>query len=225
MKYFAFSICAVLIAACAVSCNNSSKNSSDGQIAASISDAQFVNIYHPDPFFLKIKGQHADIIPGESIGRFSVGEKTDSLQILGTPQKGDAGMCKSLSRWFYGDSSMSIQKELDIFSECDPDDDMRPHIKWIRTTDPTFKTKKNIGVGSTLKEIKSKFDSLVVFATYTAIADSAKMQLWYAKHRGITFEITAGTSGDSCRAVMVYSSRDKLPSMYFSFYKDLDYVE
>lgn len=224
MKGFSFYLFISLLFTITTACNNSNNNTSNKSITTSLSDAQFVSIKNPDPFFLIIKGnQKPFIIPGKSIGSLQVGAKTDSLQKLGRPQKGDAGMCKSLSRWFYGDSSMASRKELDVFSECDPDDEMRPHVKWIRTNDRAFRTKSDIGIGSTLEEIKSNFDSLVTFATYTAISDSAKMQMLQAKNSGISFEITTGEK-DTCRAILVYSPKEKIPAMYFAFYKNLQYT-
>lgn len=223
MKGFFACIVTLLTLSGSMACNNANNQNAETPIATSLSDAQFVSIEHPDTFLLKIKGDRPLIIPGEAIGRLEVGAVTDSLEKLGRPDKGDAGMCKSLSRWFYGDSTLSPKKQLDVFAACDPEDDMRPHLKWIRTTDPLFRTEKGIGVGSTLKEIKENFSPLVPFADYTAVGDSAKMQMLSAKSRGITFEMAV--EADTCRAIVVYASRERMPALYFSFYPDLKYTD
>ncbi len=221
MKGFFAPLIILLLLFVSWACNNTKNKDSGTSLATSLSDAQFVNIAHADPFFLKIKGDRSLITPGESLGSLAVGAPMDSLEKLGKPDKGDAGMCKSLSRWFYGDSAS--QEQLDVFAECDPDDDMRPHIKWIRTTDPTFKTAAGIGVGSPWEAIQENFASLDPFASYTAASDSVKMQMFSAENQGITFEMAV--EADTCRAIIVYARKEKMPAMYFSFYPDLKYSD
>lgn len=179
-----------------------------------------------DPFYSKIADENYLIVAGKSIGKIAVGEKTEALQMLGRPQKSDAGMCKSLGSWFYGDSTNEIKKELDIFSECDPADSMRPHVKWIRTTDPAFKTEKGLGVSSAFAKIHEAFPSLEPIGTFTAKNNGHDMVLMNDINAGITFEIEAEKDKPSgkCRGVVVGKPGEKIPSLYFSFYKNLEYV-
>ena len=214
-------LCPLLLAG---ACQNNSNKSKNEVALPSLSEGQFVTIHKPDTFFLKISGPQPLIAPGGAIGRFSVGEKTDSLQVLRRPDSGDAGMCKSLSRWLYGDSSHEPRKELVIFSACDPDDDMRPHIKWIRTTDPAFKTAGGLGVGSNWKALSKAYPDVETVATYQA-DDSTTVEMLHVKDQGITFEVRApkGTprAKDTCVGVVVHGIATKMPSMYFPFYHNL----
>jgi hypothetical protein len=203
---------------------NSSKNNTknaDSTKQANSAQTRAVN----DPFYSKIADENYLIVPGKSIGKLKIGEKTEELQMLGRPQKSDAGMCKSLGSWFYGDSTNGIRKELDIFSECDPADSMRPHVKWIRTTDPVFKTEKGLGVNSSFEDIQTVFPSLEAIGTFTAKNDGHDMVLMNDVHTGITFEIEAekGKPSGKCRGVVVGKPGEKVPSLYFTFYKDLKY--
>lgn len=210
----------IWMSACQSNGNKSKKEST----LPFLSEAQYVTIHKPDTFFLKIKGPRPLITPGGAMGRFSVGEKTDSLQALRRPDKGDAGMCKSLSRWFYGDSSRPPRNELVIFSACDPDDDMRPHIKWIRTTDPAFKTTEGLGVGSSWKALSKVYPDVETVATYKT-DDSTAVDMVHPTGEGITFEVRAPKgkprAKDTCVGVVVHAGDTKMPSMYFPFYNDL----
>ncbi len=176
-----------------------------------------------DTFLMKFKGAEARLLPGQSMGKIRVGERSEKINNLhlGQPDKMDAGMCKSLNRWFYGqDSSQS----LDIFSACSGEDQMKPHVKWVRTTDSLFKTKQGLQVGSRLQDIKSVYDSLLSVATYTG-QGHALTNIITAKDRGITFEVnTVGkqlTSQDTCKAIIIHAKTEQVPRFYFSFYQNL----
>ncbi len=178
-----------------------------------------------DTFFLKIKGKNASIIPGESIGVIQVGKRTQEINKLnlGQPAKSDAGMCKSLNQWTYGTDSTHF-KNLTIFSECSGKDSMRPHIQWVRTNDPKFRTKNNLQTGSSLKAIKSIYDTLALVATYH-LKDSSLVNILSAPKKGITFEINTDdnrlSSKDSCLALIIHPETQQIPRYYFSFYNDL----
>ncbi len=228
-----FYSCAFFIAAglnLLLACNSHTNHSTDNRDSIpSFEKMPAKNAGQKDSFFRKIKGGNAVILPGRSIGNLQVGEKTDHLQRLGKPQKGDAGMCKSLGRWFYG-RNKDQSKELDVFSECDPDDEMRPHVKWIRTTDPGFKTRSGIGVNSSFKDIKAVYPDLVTVASYTSASDSTQqMIILNARAKGITFEVPAFNNlpqkGGLCTALVVHDPDKKMPSLYFSFYKELKIFE
>lgn len=215
---FSFSI---ILSSCHQNNSRSSAKNKD-----STKQAQKAPTTVTDPFYAKIAGKNFLIVPGGSIGKITIGEKTEDLQMLGRPQKSDAGMCKSLGSWFYGDSTNGIRKELDIFSECDPADSMRPHVKWIRTTDPVFKTENGLGVNSSFEKIKAVFPSMETIGTFTAENDGHDMVLMNKADAGITFEIEAekGEPSGKCRGVVAGKPGEKVPSLYFTFYKDLKYL-
>src|SRR5699024_4414082 len=139
------------------------------------------------------------------------------------PSKSNADICKSLNRLTYGMDSTHF-KDLTIFSECSGKDSMRPHIQWVRTNDPKFRTKNNLQIGSNLKAIKSIYDTLILVATYH-VKDSSLVNILSAPKKGITFEINTEdnqmSSQDSCLALIVHSVSQQIPGYYFSFYNDL----
>ncbi|HET8837580.1 MAG TPA: hypothetical protein VFM82_01140 [Flavobacteriaceae bacterium] len=217
MKTYSFHFLILLLCIGSVSC----KDASEKKKVDPFENSQNVENteYSKSDFLEKITEGSAEIVPGKSIGKIRVGDKPENLyEKLGNPDKGQAGMCKSMSQWIYGKNS---QKSLIVFTECDPDDEMRPHILWIRTSDRTFKTKNNLGVESSTKEIETNFPNMKIIGSYRDTLTNQKIVIKNAQAAGITFELEKQKDG-TCRAVMV-NEKGKPPHIaYFSFYPDLE---
>lgn len=168
-----------------------------------------------DSFFLKLAMPNPLIVPAVSIGNIKVDQRAEELTFLGTPQEGDAGMCKSFESWLYGS-----ENRLSIFSECEGSDSMRKHVQWIRTNDARFQTKDGIGIGSTFDELQSLYSPLEKTAVYLS-EDSIKTAIFSAVGQGISFEVQEKDPKE-CVGILVHKKDRKMPSMYFPIFKDLE---
>lgn len=131
-------------------------------------------------------------------------------------------MCKSLGQWFYGKEN--LKRSLIVFSECDPGDEMKPHVIWIRTNDPAFKTKEGLGVGSTIEEIQLVFPNLEILGTYGDMLSKKTIVLLNAQKAGITFEVEKEAM-EICHAIMVNEPGKSPHIAYFDFYPGLELEE
>ncbi len=130
MKINQFYIVGLLLLFIFTGCKDKNKSSSIDKNETESVQSSEIKEKHIPPFFQKISGDSARIVPGKSIGNLHVGDEPEQIfKRLGSPDKGEAGMCKSLSRWFYGEETP--RRSITLFSECDPNDDMRPHLLWI----------------------------------------------------------------------------------------------
>lgn len=111
----------------------------------------------PDTVLHKFsKSDTLEIRPGAAVGTLVL--KTlisDSLWLdLGRPDSSDAAMCKSWSMWYWGD------RELDLFSVCDPEVDMQKTLKIIRVRGFRYRILQegiHLNTSSELAEIQAQF--------------------------------------------------------------------
>ena len=215
MKTFRYHF-ALIFMFCLLGCHSNSKKSSTETNSVSIKTENEDSVAL---FSQKISSESKSIVPGKSVGDIHIGDKPEQIvERLGKPSKGEAGMCKSLNRWFYGEKTS--QKSLSIFSECDPNDDMRPHVQWIRTTDPEFKTTKGLAVGSTTQEIEKTFPDMEILGNYRDTLTNEKIVLLTNFKKGITFELSLSQTG-TCRAILINKAEKTPPLAYFDFYPEL----
>ncbi len=195
-----------------------------GSCAVSSSNSSGINqheVSHKDSVFLKITAHQSPvIIPGKAIGRIEIGASSDSLHHLGPATDAGAATCHYIGIWKYGSHQ---QHKLTVVSACDPDDDMRPHIQWLYTNDPTFKTASGLGVGSTIGEIKAVFPGMRIPITYLA-DDGMLMLLHSVKKQGIAFAMTSGKK-QICRAVILFSENGSAIPWATSIFPEMNYTQ
>src|SRR5699024_5561087 len=193
--------------ACAVSSSSSSSGSQHRK--------------QKDSVFIKIVGHQSPlIIPGKAIGDVAIGASSASLNQLGPATDGGAATCHYIGIWRYGHNQ---HYNLTAVSACDPDDDMRPHIQWLRTNDSAFKTASGLGVGSTIEEIKAVFPGMRIPITYQA-DDGMLMLLHSVKEEGIAFAMTSGKT-QVCRAVVLFPKNGSPIPWVTSVFPEMNYTQ
>jgi hypothetical protein len=141
------------------------------------------------------------ILPGTSIGGVSLGpDGLQELKKLGKPYRVDRGMSQTREVWKWS----RPEGRLDTFFVHTVSNgviDARPPdgvtIDLIRSTVARFKTSSDIGVGSTLDQIRKSFTDLAPVEGNPTIFDDVKS--------GIAFEFSTAPIGHSiCIAVMIH---------------------
>ncbi|MEO6906369.1 MAG: hypothetical protein ABI210_00630 [Abditibacteriaceae bacterium] len=155
------------------------------------------------------------IVPGKSVGKIRIGGFADNLAaILGKPQLGDAAMCKSWSRWEWGDPL----HVLEVFESCDPDHDMKKTVQQILFSGIPFKTQEGISSESTFAEIQQKVPTLRGVDTFKDKTTGKQMIIMDQKQDGIAFVFDA--KGDQpdlegrCHMIIIHPRGKKVLDTY-----------
>lgn len=143
------------------------------------------------------------IMPGQGVGTIKLYTSLDSAKlILGNPDREDAAMGSAFVSW-YGDHNKASHSKFQIYgyNKAGKDDPTNTCIKKIRITSPEFKTKEQVGAGSTLAEISKKYN--VTPSPNPPFKDQNK--LYDDLKDGIGFEIKPD---NTCSAVVVHAPGD-----------------
>lgn len=195
MKYLAF----ILLVFITVSCKNETKKESSTEHQAPIHE-KAGNTQDQIP-------QEKLIIPGKQLALIQLNKDIQAvLDRLGKPDKSDAAMGKSLLTW-----NNLNNAELSIFTARKMGIEDFSRIKAIRSLSRKFKTKNNLGVGSTLEDIKQKFSLQKV----GEFQENENKYTLYTTAKGISFEID---TDQSCHGVIITPKNDQPQSLYLPFY-------
>ncbi len=151
-------------------------------------------------------GQKKLIIPGIRIGNIKLEENFNPVSdSLGKPYSGDAAMGKAVMNWKTQDNELSIYTSQKMGVE----DFSR--IKAIRSLSSDFKTEDNLGVNSTLEELKRyyRLDATGKFVY------NGKHYFLYKTQKGIAFEIGMD---QKCNGVLLYLKNTDPDSFYIPMY-------
>jgi len=166
-------------------------------------------------------GQNADderqtiVVPGKRMGALRIDQNADSVvKRLGKPDYSDAAMGKALLKWnnFKGGHLVVF-----IAQKMGVEDYHR--FKMIRSGSPVFKTEDELGVGSSLKSLRARFNlkNRGIFHS-----NNEKQTLWVDDGEHIGFEIDAD---QTCRATIVFAKGYPPENLYIALYKDFEKTE
>lgn len=147
------------------------------------------------------------LIPGKQMGSFIIDENARTLLDTFTkPDFSDAAMGKVLLKWknVYGDS-------LFMFNTQKMGVENFKRIKIIRSLSPKFRTKKNLGVGSTLADLNKEY----ALQERGTIKEGKAVYTLFINEQGIAFEID---TSQTCHAVLIFSKQDRSINPYIPFY-------
>jgi len=146
------------------------------------------------------------IVPHQQIGRFEINsDVVRTVKRLGQPDRGDAAMGKAMMTWKDVKGSA-----LTIFTTRQMGVEPVSRLKIIRTQSPYFKTKTQLGVGSSLAALQAEF-TLDKVRTFTV--QNTSYQLYLGK--GIGFEIAADST---CYGVVVMAEDSYPQQSYLPLY-------
>ena len=155
----------------------------------------------------------SQLVPGESVGKIHLGEAAPNLEsILGKPQAGDAAMCKSWSRWQWGDPL----HVLEVFESCDPKHDMKKTVQQIRFSGIPYETHDHISLKSTFGKIQETFAGLKAVATFKDKATGKQMIILDQKQDGIAFvfNFQDNQPQGNCQMIIVHPRGQNAISTY-----------
>jgi hypothetical protein len=149
------------------------------------------------------------LVPGKSAGNTRINEDAEKVYTsLGKPDGGDAAMGKSVAIWYSRHDSTSYSTS--IYTIRDMGNNPVALVKQIRVTSPTFKTKDNIHVTSSLSDIRK----IYVLQIAEKFKDAKREYAVYDSKEGIAFEIDAD---EKCVAITIHESGKAIPGTYLKF--------
>jgi hypothetical protein len=155
----------------------------------------------------------AQLVPGKSVGKIHLGEEAPDINIiLGPPQLGDAAMCKSWSRWQWGDPL----HVLEVFESCDPKKDMKKTVQQIRFSGIPYETHDGISLKSTFEKIQETFAGLKAVATFKDKTTGKQMIIMDQKRDGIAFVFNSEDNQPqgNCQMIIVHQRGQDAISTY-----------
>lgn len=147
------------------------------------------------------------IIPGKRLGAIILNENVSAaLASLGKPDVVNAAMGKAVSTW-----QEYNNKPLIIYTTMVMGVENFSRIKTIRSLSDKYKTEENLGVKSSLDDLK-KYYTLKSVGTFTYKGEDYNL---YLSPKGIAFEIGAD---QTCNGVLIYTSDIDPKSFYLPIY-------
>lgn len=130
----------------------------------------------------------AQVVPGESVGKIHIGNLQETVvSLVGVPDLGDSAMCKSWSRWEWGNPAYVLE----LFSSCDAGQDMKKTVQQIRFSGIPFETARGISPKSTFVEIQQNYPDLKVVAMFKDKTSAQQRIVLDQKQLGIAFVVDA----------------------------------
>lgn len=154
------------------------------------------------------------IIPGERLGSLVLNENSTAVfDSLGKPDFGDASMGKAVSTW--GKNPDAV---LTLYTTMKMGVEDFSRIKAIRSLSSDYRTEDNLGVNSTIAELKRyyRLDYAGKFAY------NGKHYSLYTTNKGIAFEIGMN---QKCHGILLYNKNTDITATYLPIYADFDFKE
>lgn len=147
------------------------------------------------------------IIPGKRLGAIILNENANTVSdSLGKPDVVDAAMGKAVSTW------QGYNKEpLTLYTTFLKGEETFSRVKSIRSLSDKYKTKENLGVRSSLDDLKKHYE-LKSVGTFTYKGKDYNL---YSSPKGIAFEIGVD---QKCNGVLIYTSDIDPQSFYLPIY-------
>ena len=161
------------------------------------------------------------IVPGESVGKISLGMDASNLQnILGKPDMSDAAMGKAWTIWYGKKRDEHNNKtELDIYTAY-KDTSMRQHtVQQIRTTSSFFKTENGIHVYSSLDDIKKAFPFVKRSSKYKQ--NGVNITVFDDRNNGIAFETAPSDIQNICVGIIIHQKQKSVNDIYITLHPDM----
>jgi len=197
MKNLIFSLFVILIISCkegAKKTENTLEPYDQNLNKSAETDTEILNYTH-------------QIIPGKRLGAIILNENVSAaLDSLGKPDVVDAAMGKAVSTW-----QKYNNKPLTIYTTMVMGVENFSRIKTIRSLSDKYKTQENLGVKSSLDELKKHYQ-LTSIGTFTYQGKDYNL---YSSPKGIAFEIGAD---QRCNGVIIYTSDMDPKSFYLPIY-------
>lgn len=171
-----------------------------------------VDMNRLDPRSARIsKLMGAQVVPGESVGKLRLGDFEETVvSLIGAPQLGDAAMCKSWTRWEWGNP----QHVVELFSSCDAKKDMKKTVRQIRFSGLPFETATGITPQSTFAQIEQHYKDLEVAAMFKDKATGQQRMILDQPRLGIAFEVdaidTRPNPNGKCHMIIIYPPGQKV---------------
>lgn len=164
------------------------------------------------------------IIPGERVGKTPLGLPADSLTaLLGRPDLSDAAMGKAWLTWNGKRDEHNNRTELNIYTTY-RDSTMREKVvRQIRSTSSFFKTKDQLGVYSSLKDIQAHFPHLKPAGWYKD--GSRIITIYDARAAGISFEVASANAQQICTGVIVHPKGQAVLDVYMYFRPEVEWLD
>jgi hypothetical protein len=158
------------------------------------------------------------IVPGKSIGRFSIGQNVVAVDsILGTPDSSDAAMGKAWNIWYGRNSTSGKRNEIAIYSTYADSSMKWKAVKQIRVISGKFQTIEGLNNGNLLSSFEAKYPDFKKIATYFDAKLSDTIYLYDSKENGIAVEFLR----DISRAITIHHKGEQVNESYYTLAKNL----
>lgn len=144
------------------------------------------------------------IVPGERLGKVSIGETGESVAAqLGKPKLGDAAMGHFWSTW------ISHGQYLDVYSTRG-EEDVEAHVRLVRATSPSFRTRDGLGPGSPERLVRKAFPAAKRVGSYREAPGKPPTIMFDDAAQGIEYEVRQGR----CVAMAVHERGQSVNEQY-----------
>jgi hypothetical protein len=151
------------------------------------------------------------LTPGESAGKFRLGQDMDSIfALLGKPDDGDAAMGKAWGIWHGADT-------IAVYSTYADSNMNRRTARQIVVSGEGYRTGNGIGRNTPLETIRESFPALQPAATYVSDANDT---LWVYDEQaaGIAFDIRKKDGQLLCNAVTIHNKQEPVTATYLTIH-------
>lgn len=151
------------------------------------------------------------LTPGESAGKFRLGQDMDSIfALLGKPDDGDAAMGKAWGIWHGVDT-------IAVYSTYADSNMNRRTARQIVVSGEGYRTGNGIGRNTPLETIRESFPALQPAATYVSDTNDT---LWVYDEQaaGIAFDIRKKNGQLLCSAVTIHNRQEPVTATYLTIH-------
>lgn len=231
MKY-SILICVFLIMINACNSNHNSTNTSDSvaiandsEVSAATDSTELDSIQDNNDSAIDSRlqeiGGNPLIVPGESIGKISLGMDASNLQIiLGKPNMSDAAMGKAWSTWYGKNRDEHNNKtELDVYTAYKDASMRQQTVQQIRTTSSFFKTENGVHVYSSLDDIKKAYPFIKRASKYKQ--NGVNITIFDDRNNGIAFETAPVELQSICIGIIIHQKQKSVNDVYITLHPDM----
>jgi hypothetical protein len=164
------------------------------------------------------------IVPGESIGKTSIGADAASLEnILGKPDASDAAMGKAWLTWNGKRDEHNNATTLNVYTTYKDSSMSKKTVQQVRTTSSYFSTSNGIHVYASFAAINNQFPDIKKLAHYND--DGRDIVIYDDKQNGIAFEIASANEQQICTGIIVHKKGEAVTNVYMFLHPDMKLYE